>query len=123
MDVGFLQSSSKNLPAMQATQFQLLHWKDPLEKEMATHSSSLAWKIPWTEEHCRGPASAGSRGYPRDERRQREKREKTHETRLDRAKSVMEREKEREREWPDEGCKQNLAGSGNALFFTIAFVP
>ena len=85
---------------MQATQFQLLHWKDPLEKEMATHSSSLTWKIPWTEEHCRDPASAGSRGYPRDEWR---RREKTHETSLDRAKSAMEREKEREREWPDWG--------------------
>ena len=35
---------------MQETQFQSLDWKDPLEKEMATHSSILAWKIPWTEE-------------------------------------------------------------------------
>ena len=40
----------KNLPAMQETQFQFLDWDDPLEKEMATHSSSLTWKIPWTEE-------------------------------------------------------------------------
>ena len=42
--------SVKNLPAMQETQVQSLGWEDPLEKEMATHSSILAWKIPWTEE-------------------------------------------------------------------------
>ena len=35
---------------MQETQVQSLGWKDPLEKEMATHFSILAWKIPWTEE-------------------------------------------------------------------------
>ena len=35
---------------VQGTQFQSLGWEDPLEKEMATHSSILAWKIPWTEE-------------------------------------------------------------------------
>ena len=40
----------KNLPAMQETQIQFLDWEDPLEKGMATHSSSLAWRIPWTEE-------------------------------------------------------------------------
>ena len=40
----------KNLPAMQDTQVQSLGWEDPLEKEMATHSSTLAWKIPWMEE-------------------------------------------------------------------------
>ena len=40
----------KNLPAKQATWIQSLDWEDPLEKEMATHSSTLAWKIPWTEE-------------------------------------------------------------------------
>ena len=39
------------LPAMQETQVQSLGWEDPLEKETATHSSTLAWKIPWTEEH------------------------------------------------------------------------
>ena len=43
----------KNLPAMQETQVQSLGWEDPLEKEIATHSSTLAWKIPWTEEHGR----------------------------------------------------------------------
>ena len=40
----------KNLPAMQEPRVQSLGWKDPLEKGMATHSSILAWEIPWTEE-------------------------------------------------------------------------
>ena len=40
----------KLLPAMQETRVQSLGWGDPLEKEMATHSSILAWKIPWMEE-------------------------------------------------------------------------
>ena len=40
----------KNLPAMQETHVRSLDWEDPLEKGMATHSSILAWKIPWTEE-------------------------------------------------------------------------
>ena len=40
----------KNLPAMQETWVRFLGWDDPLEKEMATHSSILAWEIPWTEE-------------------------------------------------------------------------
>ena len=40
----------KNLPAMHETQVRCLGWKDPLEKEMATHSSTLAWRIPRTEE-------------------------------------------------------------------------
>ena len=40
----------KHLPAMWKNQVQSLGWEDPLEKEMATHSSTLAWKIPWTEE-------------------------------------------------------------------------
>ena len=39
----------KCLPAMQETQVRSLGWEDPMEKEMATHSSTLAWKIPWTE--------------------------------------------------------------------------
>ena len=43
----------KRLPAVQETQVQSLGWEDPLEKEMATHSSTLAWKIPWTEERGR----------------------------------------------------------------------
>ena len=40
----------KNLPAMQRTRVQSLGQEDPLEKGMATHSSLLAWRIPWTEE-------------------------------------------------------------------------
>ena len=40
----------KNLPAMQETRVQSLGQEDPLEKEMATHSSILAWEISWTEE-------------------------------------------------------------------------
>ena len=43
----------KNLPAMQVTSLRLLGQEDPLEKEMATHSSILAWRIPWTEEPSR----------------------------------------------------------------------
>ena len=42
--------SVNNLPAMQETWVQFLGWEDPLEKEMATHSRILAWRIPWTEE-------------------------------------------------------------------------
>ena len=40
----------KCLPTMQETQIQSLGWEDLLEGEMATHSSTLAWKIPWMEE-------------------------------------------------------------------------
>ena len=40
----------KGLPAMQETQVRFLGQEDPLEKEMATHPSTLAWKIPWIEE-------------------------------------------------------------------------
>ena len=40
----------KNLPAVQETQVSFLGWEDPLEEEMATCSSILAWKIQWTEE-------------------------------------------------------------------------
>ena len=42
----------KNLPVMQETRVQYLGQEDPLEKRMATHSSILAWRIPWTEESC-----------------------------------------------------------------------
>ena len=48
----------KNLSAMQETQVQSLGGEDPLEKGMATHSSVLAWRIPWTEE----PGGCGPRG-------------------------------------------------------------
>ena len=40
----------KNLPVMQETWVRSLSWEDPLEEGMATHSSFLAWRIPWTEE-------------------------------------------------------------------------
>ena len=40
----------KNLPAMRGTQVRSLGWEDSLENRMATHSSILAWRIPWTEE-------------------------------------------------------------------------
>ena len=40
----------KRLPGMRETWVRSLGWEDPLKKEMATHSSTLAWKIPWTEE-------------------------------------------------------------------------
>ena len=46
----------KNLPAMQETQVQSLDWKDSLEKGMATQSSILAWRIPWTEATVHGVA-------------------------------------------------------------------
>ena len=45
----FFTQSVKNLPAVQETQVQFLGWEDPLEKEMATHSSILTWRIPWTD--------------------------------------------------------------------------
>ena len=43
----------KHLPTMQETQVRSLGQEDPLEKEMATHSGTLAWKIPWMEERGR----------------------------------------------------------------------
>ena len=49
-DFSCVAQSVKNLPAMQETWVQFLGWVDPLEKEMATHSSILAWRIPWTKE-------------------------------------------------------------------------
>ena len=49
--LGFLVTQTvKNPPAMWETWVQSLSWEDPLEKEMATHSSILAWRIPWIEE-------------------------------------------------------------------------
>ena len=55
----------KNLPAMQEIQIQSLDGEDPLEKGMATHSSTLAWRIPCTEEP-RGLQSMGSQRIPQD---------------------------------------------------------
>ena len=40
----------RSLPAVRETWVRSLGWEDPLEEEMATHSSILAWRIPWTEE-------------------------------------------------------------------------
>ena len=55
----------KNLPAMQEIQVRSLGQEDPLEKEMAIHSSVLAWKIPWTEESG-GLQSMGSQRVGHD---------------------------------------------------------
>ena len=53
--------SVNNLPAVQETQVRSLGWEDPLEKEMATHSSIITWKISWTEE----PGEVQSMGLQR----------------------------------------------------------
>ena len=50
LETSLVAQMVKRLPAMWETQVQSLGWEDPLEKEMATHSSTLAWKIPWMEE-------------------------------------------------------------------------
>ena len=50
MYASLVAQTVKRLPAVRETRVQSLGWEDPLEKEMATHSSTLAWKIPWTEE-------------------------------------------------------------------------
>ena len=55
----------KNLPAMQETWIRSLGQKDPLEKGMTTHSTILAWKIPWTEEPG-GPQSKESQRVGHD---------------------------------------------------------
>ena len=55
----------KHLSAMQETRVQSLGWEDPLEKEMAAHSSTLAWIIPWTEDPGR-LQSIGSQRVRRD---------------------------------------------------------
>ena len=52
----------ENLPAMQEMQVQTLAREDPLEKGMATHSSILAWAIPWTEEPGRLQSKGSQRG-------------------------------------------------------------
>ena len=51
----------KHLPTMWETQVRSLGWEDPLEKEMATHSSTLAWKTPWREECGRLQAMGSQR--------------------------------------------------------------
>ena len=56
-----LAQTVKNLPAMREPQVQSLGQEDPLEKEMATHSSILAWRIPWTEEPDELPSKGSQR--------------------------------------------------------------
>ena len=51
----------KRLSTMRETRVQSLGWEDPLEKEMAAHSSILAWKIPWTTEPGRLPSMGSQR--------------------------------------------------------------
>ena len=55
----------KWLPAMRETQVRSVGWKEPLEKEIATHSSILAWRIPWMEESGR-LQSMGSQRFGHD---------------------------------------------------------
>ena len=50
MNPSLVAQRIKRLPAMRETRVWSLGWEDPLEKEMATHFSILAWRIPWTEE-------------------------------------------------------------------------
>ena len=51
----------KCLPAMWETKVRSLGWEDPLEKEIATHSSTLAWKIPWKKEPCKLQSTGSQR--------------------------------------------------------------
>ena len=64
--ISLVAQTIKNLPAMQKSQVQSLDFEEPLEKGMATHSSILAWRIPWTEEPSRlksmGSQRVGSDG-------------------------------------------------------------
>ena len=64
----------KRLPAMQETQVRSLGWEDPLEKEMATHSRTLAWNIPWMEK----PGRLQFMGSQSRARREWEKMQETH---------------------------------------------
>ena len=50
LQASLVAQTVKRLPTMWETQVQFLGWEDPLEKEMATLSSTLAWKIPWMED-------------------------------------------------------------------------
>ena len=49
-EASLIAQSVKNMPAVQETRVRFLRWEDPLEKEMATHSSILVWTVPWIEE-------------------------------------------------------------------------
>ena len=57
----FVVQMVNNLPAMQETRVTSLRQEGPLEKEMATHSSILAWRIPWTEDTMHGVAKSQRR--------------------------------------------------------------
>ena len=62
--MGFPGGSDSKVSAMRETRVGSLGWEDPLEKEMVTHSSTLAWKIPWTEETGRLQSMGSQRvGY------------------------------------------------------------
>ena len=65
--MGFLVAQTvKRPPAMRETRVRFLGWEDPLEKVMAIHSSTLAWKIPWTEEEPDRLQSMGSQRIGHD---------------------------------------------------------
>ena len=61
MGASLVAQRLKHLPAMQETWVQSLGQEDPLEKEMATHSSILTWRIPWTEEPDRLQSTGSQR--------------------------------------------------------------
>ena len=63
-DTTLVAQMVKNLPVIQEIWIRSLGWEDPLEKEMATHSSILDWRIPWTEEPG-GLRSMGSQSWTR----------------------------------------------------------
>ena len=61
MKTSLVAQTVKYLSTMRETWVQALGWEDPLEKEMAIHSSTIAWKIPWTEEPRRLPSMGSQR--------------------------------------------------------------
>ena len=61
MGASLVAQRLKLLPPVQETWVQSLGWEDPLEKEMVTHSSTLAWRIPWTEEPSRLQSTGSQR--------------------------------------------------------------
>ena len=64
MSVSLVAQTVKHLPAVQETQVQSLGWEDLPEKEMATHSSTVVWKIPWMEEPGRLQSMGSQRVRP-----------------------------------------------------------
>ena len=62
MNASFVAQLVKNMPEMREIWVQSLGWEDPLEKEKATHSSIIAWRIPWTEESSRLQSKGLQRG-------------------------------------------------------------